>query len=423
MKLTATNVRSLSVPRGRSEAVFFDDDVKGFGVRVKPSGTRSYVMCWKVDGEHRRVTIGSVSDTDFGKAKNRAKDIKADVRRGDDPAGEIKTARLETANSFASLVPKFLHHLQTREDPYRPRAFKEIERHLTKHASALDKKAASRITRYDVTAVLDDVAKNAGGVTANHVRTSLSVFFGWAMRKPYCEANPVIGTEKRKEKSRERVLTPSELRLVWNAAGDGEHGSIVRLLLLTGQREGEIAGLRDSEIHDDLIILPGERTKNGRPHVVPLAPQALKIINAQDRQDGRDLLFGRGEGAFSGWSKSKERLDERIAEANDGEAIPHWTLHDLRRTFATYAGGGLPEHQFGKLSKHEKELAAGLGHPPHLIFAALNQISGYKAGIGEVYQKGSYDKEKRTLLQDWAARVDLILKSTDNVTPIRRRKA
>jgi integrase len=423
MKLTATNVRTLSVPRGRSEAVFFDDDVKGFGVRVKPSGARSYVMCWKVDGAHRRVTIGSVSDTDFGKAKNRAKDIKADVRRGEDPAAEIKTAKLETSHSFAALVPKFLDHIQTRADPYRPRAFKEIERHLIKHASALDKKAVARITRYDVTAVLDDVAKNAGAVTANRTRTSLSAFFEWAMRKPYCESNPVIGTEKRTEKSRERVLTPSELRLVWNAAGADQYGSIVKLLLLTGQREGEIAGLCDSEIHDDLIILPGERTKNGRPHVVPLAPQALKIVNAQERQNARDLIFGRGEGAFSGWSKSKERIDERIAEANDGKAIPHWTLHDLRRTFATYVGGGLPEHLFGKLSKHEKELATGLGHPPHLIFAALNQISGYKAGIGEVYQKGSYDREKRTLLQDWAARVDLILKSTDNVTPMRRRKA
>ena len=90
---------------------------------------------------------------------------------------------------------------------------------------------------------------------------------------------------------------------------------------------------------------------------MPLAPQALKIVNAQERQNGRDLIFGRGEGAFSGWSKSKERLDESIVEANGGKAIPHWTLHDLRRTFASYVGGGLPEHLFGKLSKHEKELA------------------------------------------------------------------
>ena len=108
MKLTATNVRTLSVPRGRTEAVFFDDDVKGFGVRVKPSGARSYVMCWKVDGIHWRVTIGSVSDTDFGKAKNRAKDIKADVRRGEDPAAEIMTAKLETSylRGAGSEVPR-----------------------------------------------------------------------------------------------------------------------------------------------------------------------------------------------------------------------------------------------------------------------------------------------------------------------------
>ena len=185
---------------------------------------------------------------------------------------------------------------------------------------------------------------------------------------------------------------------MWNAAGEDDYGSIVRLSLLTGQREGEIAGLRDSEIHDDLIILPGERTKNGRPHVVPLAPQALKIVNRAERQDGRDLIFGRGEGAFSGWSKSKERLDQQITEANDGEAIPHWTLHDLRRTFATYVGGRLPAHQFEKLSAREKEsLRERARDPPtHVIEAILNHVSGHKAGRAQVYNRSTYEKEKRT---------------------------
>ncbi|MGB6350482.1 MAG: Arm DNA-binding domain-containing protein, partial [Pseudolabrys sp.] len=122
MKLTAANVRTLTVPPGRTEAVFFDDDVRGFGLRVKPSGSRSYVMCWKVKGlgnksEHRRVTIGSLSDIDFGKAKNRAKDIKADIRRGADPATEIKTAKLDAAHTFEATAAQFLDTLQTRDNP------------------------------------------------------------------------------------------------------------------------------------------------------------------------------------------------------------------------------------------------------------------------------------------------------------------
>ena len=218
------------------------------------------------------------------------------------------------------------------------------------------------------------------------------------------------------------MLTPSELRLIWKASGEDHYGAIVKLLALTGQRESEIGSLRWSEIHEALIILPPERTKNGRPHVVPLAPPALKIIEAQEQAGDRDLIFGRGEGGFSGWSKSKERLDERIAEANGGKAIPHWTLHDLRRTFATYAGGGLPAHQFEKLPKQEKELARGLSKQPHVVEAILNHVGAHKAGVAGVYNRSTYEKEKRTALDQWATHLELIVsQAAENVTPLRRK--
>jgi integrase len=419
MKLTSSNVRVLRVPRNRTEAVFFDDEVKGFGLRVKASGARSYVMCWKIAGEHRRITIGSITDIDFGKAKNRAKDIKAAVRLGDDPAAEIKTAKLNAAQTFEGTAAQFLDTLRER---YRPRAFKEIERHLTKHARDLNKKPVAKITRHDIAAIIEAVTENSGAVTANRTRTSLSTFYSWAIQRGHAELNPVIGTEKNKEQSRDRVLTPSELRLIWKASGDDQYGAIVKLLALTGQRESEIGNLSRSEIHEGLIILPGERTKNGRPHVVPLSPNALQIIGAQEQVGNRDLIFGRGEGGFSGWSKSKERLDERITEANGGKAIPHWTLHDLRRSFATYVGGGLPAHQFEKLSAREKELARGLGILPHVIEAILNHVSGHKAGVAQVYNRSTYEKEKRTALDHWATHLELIVsQAAENVTPMRRK--
>jgi integrase len=281
-KLTASNAKNLAVPAGRTEAVFFDSDVKGFGVRVKASGARSYVMCWKVAGEHRRITIGSITDIDFGKAKKRAGDIKAAVRLGDDPSAEIKTNKLNAAQTFEATAIQFLDTLRAR---YRPGSFKEIERHLTKHADDLNKKPVAKITRHDIAIVIEAVTENSGAVTANRVRSSLSTFYSWAIQRAHADINPVIGTEKNGEQSRDRVLTPSELCLVWNAAGADDYGSIVKLLALTGQRESEIGSLRRTEIHEALIILPPERTKNKRPHVVPLAPLALQTIPKQEQAE------------------------------------------------------------------------------------------------------------------------------------------
>ena len=184
------------------------------------------------------------------------------------------------------------------------------------------------------------------------------------------------------------MLTPAELRLIWNAAGNDDYGSIVKLLALTGQREKEIGSLCHSEIYDAELILSELRTKNGRPHVVPLSPLALAIVDAQRQaRRPRPDIRPRG-GGFAGWSKSKERLDARITAANGGKAIAHWTLHYLRRTFATYAGGALPEIILKKLPLVlDKELARGLGILPHVVEAILWYVSGHKAGVAQIYNR------------------------------------
>jgi integrase len=151
------------------------------------------------------------------------------------------------------------------------------------------------------------------------------------------------------------------------------------LLALTAQRASEIAGLSFPEIHDDTIVLPAERTKNSRSHVVPLSAAAKAILDKHKQEGERELIFGRGKKSFSGWSNCKERVDGKIEKAL-GKALPHWTLHDLRRTFATYAGGGMPAHLLEKLPARDKEMARGLGIQPHIIEAVLNHVSGHKAG-------------------------------------------
>jgi integrase len=279
----------------------------------------------------------------------------------------------------------------------------------------------AKVGRRDVAAFIVAVTNVAGAPTANRARSSVSAFFTWAIQHGFAENNPVIGTEKNEEKSRDRVLTPAEFRLIWNALDDTQHGAIIKLLALTGQRASEIGGLRWTEIHDGQIILPAERTKNARPHVLPLSEAAAAIIAQQPKGAG-DLIFGfgRGERGFSAWSACKIRLDERIAKANGGEQIAHWTPHDLRRSFATYAAGGLPEHQLKKLPLQDRDAAGGLGIQPHVVEAVLNHVSGTRGGVAGVYNRSTYASEKKIALDLWAERLMAIVEGrASNVTPMR----
>jgi integrase len=263
----------------------------------------------------------------------------------------------------------------------------------------------AKIERRDIATVIAAVAENSGAVTGNRVRTSLSTFFSWAMMQGLVESNPVIGTARNREHSRERVLEPAELHTIWNALEDDHYGVIIKLLALTGQRAGEITALRWSEVHDNTIALPSDRTKNHRAHIVPLSAAARGIIEAQPHRvddDGRqrDLIFGNGEGAFSGWSKSKEKLDAQITKIT-GKPLDHWTPHDLRRTAAT--------------------MMAELGVQPHVIEAVLNHISGHRAGVAGIYNRASYEREKATALDLWAEHLMAIVEGREaTVVPLHR---
>jgi integrase len=149
--------------------------------------------------------------------------------------------------------------------------------------------------------------------------------------------------------------------------------------------------------HNSIDGIPPERTKNNRPHDVPLSVHARAILQEQPRRAGRDLIFGEGEGAFQGWGRAKRALDGRILAARKAAAkevgtdlrkvkpMPAWRLHDLRRTVATRM--------------------ADLGVQPHVIEAVLNHISGHKAGVAGVYNRSTYIAEKTAALALWAEHV------------------
>jgi integrase len=217
--------------------------------------------------------------------------------------------------------------------------------------------------------------------------------------------NPVVGTNKHYDgaKSRDRVLADRELSIIWDALPDSDYGQIVKLLILTGQRREEIGALQWPEIDLETrtIMLPPERTKNGRPHEVPLSKPALSILKSREKRAGRDTVFGDGPrradgadadeewfGGFQGWSKCKAALDRQTA------SVGPWRLHDVRRTVATRM--------------------AELGIQPHIIEALLNHVSGHKAGVAGVYNRSSYGVEKRAALDLWGKYVQALVQSEES---------
>jgi integrase len=403
MKLTVKATAGLKLPPGKTDHIEWDDDVHGFGIRLR-SQSRTFVFQYKIGNQQRRMNLGAVSAVDFGRARETAKDLYARVRLGQDPAGDKADAKIKAAETFGATAARFLEYQRTR---LRPKTYSGVERHVLRHAKTLHNLQLAKIERRDIATVIATVADNAGAVTSNRVRTTLSAMFSWALMHGLAENNPVVGTMRNKERSRERVLTPEELRLIWNNLDDDHNhfAAIIRLLMLTGQRASEIADMRWSELRDDVLVLPSERTKNGRVHIVPLSAPARAIVEAQPRRvnaDGRprDLIFGVAEGGFSGWTICKQRLDARVAEAT-GKPIEHWVPHDIRRTVAT----GMAE----------------LGTSPHVIECVLNHVGGFRAGVHGVYNRNSYAREMAAALDLWADHLTAIVEGRDsNITPLRR---
>jgi integrase len=396
MRLTIAEIRNLGLKGGSAEAIVFDDDVPGFGVRIRAGGSKVFVFQYKTGAKQRRLTLGPVTALDLGKARDAARDLYAKVRLGGDPAGEKMQARLRAGETFEAIAALYLRHQEAR---LRPRSYVQVQRHLSLYARPLHRLGLEKITKRDIAACISSVRTDSGLVSGNRTRATLSALFSWAMGEGLVEANPVIGTNRGEEKSRERVLDFAELRLIWNATRDDDTGAILKLLMLTGQRAGEIAGLRWSEIRDDVIVLPGERTKNRRPHTIPLSQAARDIITKQKRREGRDQLFGRA-GRYNGWHYGTAALNKRIAKIA-GRSLPHWTPHDLRRSFATHA--------------------AGIGIQPHIIEACLNHVSGHKGGVAGIYNKATYEPEKRTALDRWAEHLLAIVEGREsNVATLRR---
>jgi integrase len=388
-KLTKTTVAALTLPRRKRELLVFDDDLPGFGVRLREGGSKTWIFQYKLGSKHRRISLGHVSALAPAAAREQASKLHAQVRLGQDPAGLRAESRARADETFGACIRLFLAWQRGRV-----KSFRDVERHLVRNLAALHNLPLAKIDQRTIAAQLTRISARGSPVQANRTRASLSKFFSWACGEGLAENNPAALCNRNPEKSRDRVLSRNELKQIWAALPESDYGAIVKLLVLTGQRATEISDLQWSEIDGErgVISLPPSRTKNRRRHILPMSDMVRSILEA--RQNGREFVFGTGQKrGFTGWSRAKNALDEAVK-------IPAWRIHDLRRSAATHM--------------------AEIGIQPWIIESILNHVSGFKAGIAGVYNKSTHEAEKVPALSRWAEHVAAIVEGRDsNVTPMR----
>jgi integrase len=373
------------------DGVTWDNDTPGLGLRVQ-RGKRTWVVRYRVAGVQRQKSLpGGLK---LAKARDQANAIRtAAAVDGVDRVAERRAAAAAKRTAEQDARDRRGRELGRIVEAYlagpaaklAPRTVVEIKRYLNEAWKPLHGHDPDQLDRRTVVAELERIARERGPIASNRAKAYLSACLSFGVERGLLERNMLIGIKRLEpEEKRDRVLSEDELRAVWLAADPGkDYGLIVRLLILLGQRRDEVAGMRWSELDlgHGVWRLPGARTKNNRPHEVPLPRQVVELLARRSRPSGRDLLFGTGSGPFGAWTQSKARLDALVN-------LPAWVLHDIRRSAVTHM--------------------AEIGIAPHVIEAIVNHVSGHKAGVAGVYNRAQYSQEKRAALQRWADHVERI---------------
>lgn len=394
-----------------------DGIVAGLYLVVQPSGAKSWALRYRFAGRPRKATLGPYPTLPLLKARQSAREALDLLSKGGDPGVEKKVARRQAAEGrdlFENVADLFLaRHMKAR------RSYAEIKRLLDRDITPRWRgRRIQSIARRDVIELLDAMVDRGIGRTANITFSVLRKLFRWCVERDILDVTPLAGMHPpAPEVSRDRVLTDDEIRWFWKAAGDAgwPFGPLARLLLVTGQRLGEVGGMSDAEIDAEAALwsLPRHRVKNDRAHDVALSELAREILDSLPRLAGpRRLVFTTtGETPVSGFSRAKRSLDKamlalaRKAERERGGdpekvEIGPWTLHDLRRTAAT----GMQR----------------IGTAPHIIEAVLNHKTGKISGIAAIYSRHDYAEEKRAALDAWARALLAIVdgRPVTNVVPL-----
>ncbi len=448
IRLTQIVVDRLSAPAD-GRAIYWDRHLPGFGMRITMKGAKSWVAMYRVNGKTVLETIGTLAKVPkVDEARKRARDSMEKAAAGENPAAARRTARARAAaNTVTLAVERYLDHCDRNLKPKTAREWRRIFTHDV--LPRWGEWPVSAIGKSDVLELLNDKAarrerrrkgsSEGASVQANRTLTRLRTFCRWCIANDLLAADPTAEVRKpARETPRDRVLSDDEIRAFWQGTETLDRsparrtskpikaplperqrpalfGPLFRLLLLTAQRENEVAGMRWSEIDRDKRVwtIPGARSKNGKPHIVHLSGLALEALDRMPRIDGQDLVFSAGgKNPASGFSHAKTRLDrlmlardkERLIAARKareaGQAVLEpFTLHDLRRSATT----GM----------------AQLGIAPHIADRILNHQAGTIRGVAAVYNRFEYLEERKAALEAWGRYVEALVRPVpSNVVPL-----
>ena len=375
--LTAASVARIKAdPNRRLEIP--DRQQPGLYLVVQPSGKRSFAVRTRIDGKPIKITLGDAEALALVTARDRAKAAIRGAKGGADP-------RVERAQATASTVACVVEEYVTRRLKPRLKGWEDVARRLRRDlVPSYGKRPIGTITRTDIIRLLDGMGDRGVKQGRNRTLATIRPFLAWAMERGLVEINAAVGIKPpAREVARDRILADDELAAVWRACGSMgfPFGAIVRLMIATAQREGEVAGLRwvDVDLEHQLWALPREATKADRAHDVPLSDAAIQVLTALPRLHDGELAFStNGLTPPSGWSRAKARLDKL-------SGVTGWRFHDLRRTAAS--------------------TMARLSHPPHVVAAVLNHAPSCTQGITAVYNRFKYEDEKRAALDAWARHI------------------
>lgn len=391
-KLTAKKVEQAKPDP--TKRIKISDSGSGLRLVIQPTGAKSWAVRYRFRSTQKKLTLpGGLT---LAKARELAAKALSKVAEGIDPAAEAKILKQAKADAkrdrFEEVARQFI---AKHAKPNTPRTWRQTAYRLGFNPKDLTirkcgvvaqwgKRPIGEIKKRDVIELLDGIKERAP-VMATNVFAVVRKLFNWAVARDIIAASPCLGETPTVVEGRDRVLADDEIKRLWRAAMELGHpfGQIVKLLLLTGQRRDEVAGMSWGEIDLDarLWTVPKTRAKNNKTHDVPLSDAALAVLEevrlAPRVHSPKGLLFTKtGEAATSGFSKAKTQLDERMGK------VEPWRLHDLRRTAAT----GMQK----------------LHIPLEVTEAVLNHISGSRAGIVGIYQRHEYLDEKRQALDAWA---------------------
>jgi integrase len=383
ISLTARTIDALKPTSGVPQMDYWDSTLKGFGVRVSASGRKSWIAFYRLNGRVRRLTLGTYPALSLADAREHARDALHAVAKGTDPASEKKAAA--QAASFHDLAQEYLD----RYARLNKKSWREDERIL--HKDVLPdwgRLRANEITRRHVLLLLDQTVERGAPVHANRILALVRKVFNFGIERDIVDKNPCTRVARPTvEKARDRVLTPEEIRTLWNGTMNERPlaGSLIRLYLLTAQRGGEIRNMcwADIDLESRWWRIPGEKTKNGLGHRVPLNDLAAAELERLRGLSSNSPFVFSPKRSGDAQIKNIQATIQRLRKDTGVDFVGH----DLRRTAASHM--------------------AGMGIPRLVISKILNHAEG---GVTRVYDRHSYDQEKQDAMNAWGKRILEIIK-------------